>query len=179
MSGFFSSSRSSRYTRQGGRRLLFVASVALLATASLLLKALSYGAETDARPEQEDKRHIQDFLTGYRWKLSGSAELVSGGGGTVLDFQVPGCVGIIRVGLLPPSGEMVSLFAQTAGRDARVFYVYRGRITDNPPIFAYFQAKIVELIKALGFRPRASSSVVAVSQPQECRLEAALPWSEL
>src|SRR5215475_5463317 len=103
MSGFFSSSRPSRYSRRGWRRLLFVASVALLATASLFLKAVSYGGETDARSEQEDKRHIQDFLTGYRWKLSGSAELVSGGGGTVLGFQVPGCVGSIRVGLLPPN----------------------------------------------------------------------------
>jgi hypothetical protein len=140
---------------------------------------VSYGAETDTRSEQEDKRHIQDFLTGYRWKLSGSAELVSSGGGTALDFQVPGCVGSIRVGLLSPNGEMLSLFARTAGRDARVFYVYRGRITDAPPAFAYFQEKLADLMKAIGFRPRASSLVVAVSQPQRCRLEAALPWSEL
>jgi hypothetical protein len=74
---------------------------------------------------------------------------------------------------------MVSLFARTAGRDARIFYVYRGRITSDPPPFAYFQSKIADLIGTLGFLPRTSSSVVAVSQPQECRLEAALPWSEL
>jgi hypothetical protein len=140
---------------------------------------VNYGAETDARSEQDDRLHVQEFLSHHSWRLSGSAEFVSGGSGTLLNFQVPACIGIIRVGLLPPNGEMVSLFTRTAGRDARVFYVYRGRISADLPNFAYFRAKIVDLIKAFGFRPRASSSVVAVSQPEGCHLEAALPWSEL
>jgi hypothetical protein len=35
------------------------------------------------------------------------------------------------------------------------------------------------LMRVLGFGRRANSSVVAVSQPQGCRLETALPWSKL
>jgi hypothetical protein len=138
-----------------------------------------YGAETDPHSEQNDKLHVQDFLTDHSWMLSGSAEFAPDVSGAVLNFQVPGCVGIVRVGILPPNGDMVSLFARTASRDAHVFYVYRGRITGDPPPFAYLQAKLVDLMRVLGFRRRASSSVVAVSQPPGCRLEAALPWSEL
>jgi hypothetical protein len=140
---------------------------------------VNYGAETDARSEQDNKRRVQGFLTGHRWELSGSAEFVPDVGGALLNFQVPGCVGIVRVGLLPPNGDMASLFARTAGREARVFYIYRGRVTGEPPRIAYLYAKVVDLMRALSFRPRASSSVLAISHPRGCRLEGALPWSEL
>ena len=140
---------------------------------------MNYDSETGTRSEQDDKPRVQDFLTDHGWVLSGSTGFGSGVGGVVLNLQVPGCVGRVRVGLLPANGEMVTLFARTAGRDVHVFYVYRGQITGGPPPFAYFHAKFVDLMKAVGFRRRASSSVVAVSQPQGCRLEAALPWSEL
>jgi hypothetical protein len=179
MSAFSSSSRPSRYARRGGQRLVLIACAALLAAASLCAKAVNYPAEKNAHSEQDEQPRVQEFLTDHRWVLSESAEFVPGVGGAVLNFQVPGCIGIVRVGLLPPNGEMVSLFARTAGRDVRVFYVYRGRITADPPPFAYFQTKVIDLMRALGFRPRASSAVVAVSQPEECRLEAVLPWSEL
>jgi hypothetical protein len=168
-----------RCVRRRPRRLLFVAGAALLAAASLFGKAANYGTETEAAPGQDDERRVQDFLTGHGWVLSGSAELYPTRGTRSLQFRVPGCVGIVAVGLLPSNGEMASLFARAGGPDARVFHVHRGRTFRDPPRFAYPHAKLAGLMEALGFWPRAISSVVSVSQPQECRLEAALPWSEL
>jgi hypothetical protein len=144
---------------------------------SLFGKAVNYNAEGNTRSAQNDDR-VQDFLTGHGWALSGAADLVSGVAGSVLYFQAPDCIGIVRVGLLPPNGELTRLFAEAAGPDARVFYAYRGQIFDDPPRFAYLHAKVAKLMGALGFRLQANSSVIAVSQPHRCRLEAAVPWSK-
>jgi hypothetical protein len=143
------------------------------------VKAVNYGAETDAPSGQDDERRVQDFLTGHGWVLSGSIDLFPTGGARTLQFRVRNCVGMVRVSLLPPNGETATLLAQAAGPDARVFYAYRGRTSGDPPRFAYLHAKVAGLMEALGLWSRASSSIVAVSQPQGCRLEAALPWSEL
>jgi hypothetical protein len=177
MSVFSSSSRSSRYTRRRRRHLLFVACAVLLAAASL-----GKGGRYDARgdpPEQDYERRVQGLLTGHGWVLSGSADLVSGVASVALSFQVPGCIGLVRVGILPLNGELTSVFSGPVDPDTRVFYIFRGRTTNSPPSFAYLHAKLDRLMGALGVGSRASSSVIAVSQPQGCRLEAAVPWSEL
>jgi hypothetical protein len=155
-----------------------VASAALL-TAASLGKAVRYDAERGAPSAQDSERRVQGFLTDHGWVLSGSADLASGVGTVALSFRVPGCIGTVRVGLLPPNGELASLFSELAGPDTRVFYIFRGRASNIPPSYAYLHAKLDGLMAALGVRSQASSSVIAVSQPQGCRLEAAVPWSEL
>jgi hypothetical protein len=149
----------------------------MLLAASLLGKAANHDGEADARLAQDDERRVQEFLTNHGWVPSGVGALVDGR--PVLQFRVPGCIGTVQVSLVPPSGEMASLFSQAAGPDDRVFYTYRGRISADPPRFAYFHAKVADLMGALGFRSRARPSVIAVSRPQGCPLEAAVPWSEL
>jgi hypothetical protein len=146
---------------------------------SLYLKAVHYGAEPDAPSEQGDERRVQGFLTGHGWVLRGSADLFPTGGAHALHFQVPRCVGVVVVGLLPLTAETASLFTRAAGPDSRVFYVNLGQISANPPRFAYLDAKIAELMTALGLRSRTSSPVIAVSQPRQCRLETTVPWSDL
>jgi hypothetical protein len=136
-------------------------------------------AEADARPQQRDVRRLQDFLTVHGWVLNGLDDLSPTGGPLTLHFRVPRCIGIVGVSLLPPVGETASLLTGVAGADYRVFYVHQGRTSLNPPRFAYLRAKVTELVAAVGIRPHTSSPVLAVSQPQRCRLEAALPWSEL
>jgi hypothetical protein len=111
--------------------------------------------------------------------LNGLVDLWPTGGARTLHFRVPSCLGVVEVSLLPPVGEMASLLTRSAGPDSRVFYVHRGRTSLDPPRFAYLHAKVAELMAALSFRPRTRSPVVAVSHPQRCRLEDALPWSEL
>jgi hypothetical protein len=167
-------SRRSRSVRR--RRRLLVASAALLAAASLLGKALNLGAETDAG-FASDGRRIQDFLGARGWVPSGPAEEVPGG--AVLPFRVPGCSGDVRVGLLPATGEIAGLFAAVAGPGTRVFYIHRGRVFDHPPRLAYFQAKLARLASALAFSLQPDRPVVAIGQPESCRLESTLPWSEL
>jgi hypothetical protein len=179
MSASSSLLRPSRYIRRGRRPLLFVVSAALLAAGSLFGKAANYNAETEAHSGQAYERRVQDFLTGRGWVLSESADLVSVGSIVALNFQVPGCIGRVRIDLLSPNGEMASLLSQVAGPNARVFYAYRGQISRDLPRFAYFYSKVAGLMAALGVRPQATTSVIAVSQPQGCQLEAAVPWSEL
>jgi hypothetical protein len=163
--------------RPGRQRHLLVASAALLAAASLLGKAMTYAAETDAGFEQ-DERRVEDFLAAHGWVPSGAAEEAPGGA-VLLPFQVPGCPGDVRVGLLPNNGEVTNLFAQAAGPGSRVFYVHRGRVFDDPPRFAYLHAKIARLAGALAFSPQPDRPVIAVGQPERCRLRSALPWSKL
>ena len=177
--GSLSLSRPLRYVRRRPRRLLWVTGATLLAAASLLVKAPDYDAETDLPSGQHEERRVQDFLTVHGWLLSGSAGLLPAGGVRTLRFRVPGCPGIVGVGLLPSNGETASLFAQAAGPDAHVFYIHRGRTSGDLPRFAYLHAKVAAMMEALGFRPRASALVVAVSHPKGGRLEAALPWSKL
>jgi hypothetical protein len=140
---------------------------------------MTHDAETDPRAEEGDARRVQAFLTDRGWTLSGSVALIFGGADAVLQFQVPGCAGVVGVGVLSRNGEMASLFAQAAGSDARVFYAYRGRTSGEPPRLAYLHAKIARLTAILGLPRQLDRPVVAVSQPRNCRLEAALPWSEL
>jgi hypothetical protein len=97
----------------------------------------------------------------------------------VLPFRAPGCSGEVRVGLLPPNGETAGLFAAAGGPDTRVFYVHRGQVFDYPPRLAYFQAKLARLAGSLAFSLQPDRPVVAIGQPESCRLEWALPWSEL
>jgi hypothetical protein len=94
--------------------------------------------------------------------LGGSAELASGDGGSELHFRAPGCTGVVRVGLLTPNGEMVSLFVRSAGRNARVFYTYRGRTAANPPRFAYLHAKFARVMEAAGLGSGPNPPIVAV-----------------
>jgi hypothetical protein len=74
---------------------------------------------------------------------------------------------------------MTDLFARAARSSTRVFYLHRGRTFTESPRIAYLHEKIAGLMEALTLQPRASSSLLAVGQPQECRLEAVVPWLEL
>jgi hypothetical protein len=133
-----------------------------------------YGGE-----DEGERRRVQHFLTGHGWVLRGAAELTSGDGGAVLQFQAPGCSGLVAVALLPSNGEMTDLFARAAGSSTRIFYLHRGRTYTNPPRFAYFHEKIADLLGLLTFQPRPNSSFVAVAELPECRFEAVVPWSQL
>lgn len=139
---------------------------------------MTYDAGTDAPSQQRDERLVRDFLTGQGWVPGGSATLVSGAG-AVLRFEVPGCIGTVSVGLLPPSGEMASLFARATGADNRVFYAYRGRTSGDPPRLAHLHAKAARMTEILGLPRLFDRPVVAISQPRTCRLETTLAWSEL
>jgi hypothetical protein len=157
------------------RRLVLVAGAALLAAVSLLGKATAPGAV----PEQSAAQRVEEFLTARGWAPRGSAPLVAGDGGGLLRFRAPGCSGVVGVGVVPPNGEVTSLFAQAAGPAVRVFYAYRGRISREPPRLAYLHAKLAQLMAILGLPQHLDQPVVAVSQPQVCRLEEALIWSDL
>jgi hypothetical protein len=173
---FSSSSRSSRYTRRRRRHLLFVAYAVLLAAASFG-KAGRYDARGDP-PEQDYERHVQGLLTGHGWVLSGSADLVSGVASVALRFQVLAASAPSESASFRSTAKLTSVFSGPVDPDTRVFYIFRGQTTNSPPSFPYLHAKLDRPMGALGVGSRASLSVIAVSQPQGCRLEAAVSWSE-
>jgi hypothetical protein len=136
------------------------------------------GAGQNAGSVQDAEHRVTDFLTQHGWTRLESADPDSVIGLRTQHFRAPGCVGLIRIGVFSSYAEMSSLFARGAGPDDRIFYIHEGRASGDPPRFAYLQAKVAGLMGVIGLR-RAALPAIAVSQPQECRFETALPWEKL
>ena len=157
-------------------RLWLVSAAVMLAVASLSGKMAYYSRTPTGEAGVSGEQRVKNFLIRHGWTVIG---VIEPDWRSPLRFIGPMCPAGIQVMVVPPSGDMVALSVQVAGEDHRVFYVHRGKVSPEPPRFAYIEDRIGDLLKGLGLVWPRSSVVFAVVEPVHCRLRGKLPWSDL
>lgn len=170
--------------RRGGSRrgpalllaiLLAASSVALKAGFAVRAPEAQLGAGAMVAPGLAMER-VRAVLRDEGWRELGVDRF---GYGDLTDlklvsFQATDCDGPVAIAALPSNGEAAHLLDPVIGPGRRLSYVYRGRVVDGAPAWAYVFDKIAFAAEAFGVPGLHYQPLVAIVEPDPCHADATL-----
>ncbi|GEM_PF-2558720 len=97
-----------------------------------------------------------------------------------LRFHGSDCKGDIQAALLPPDRSADRIFKESLKPGEKLFLVYRGRVVQRAPDFAFILDRFYLRAEEFGLgQTFLFSPYLGIIEPGQCGIEGSLPWHEL